>query len=124
MTRVVIESPLNDLTRELIEENKKYARRCMLDSLRRGEAPFASHVLYDHPDILDDMKPEERMLGITAGFYWGEMAELVAVYTDRGISSGMKRGIEFYRTHKIPVEYRSLSHAGVHREIPGEEPPI
>lgn len=111
MTRVLIESPLNDITRELIEENKRYARKCVLDSLRRGEAPYASHLFFDHPEILDDLQPNERESGMLAGFAWGEVAELVAVYMDRGISSGMERGIAHYTLKGIPVEYRRLLYA-------------
>jgi hypothetical protein len=109
MLRVVIESPLNDLTRELIERNKQYARLCVLNSLLRGEAPFASHLLYDHPEILDDLKLHDRNLGLGAGLVWGREANLVAVYTDRGISSGMRVGIDHYTNLSIPIEYRSLN---------------
>lgn len=118
MKRVIIESPLKG--NKLL--NRHYARACMLDCLMRGEAPFASHLLYDHPDILDDDKPEDRELGITAGFQWGEAADLVAVYTDLGISSGMERGIVRARTAGTPIEYRTLEEynppeeASLHRQ--------
>jgi hypothetical protein len=111
MTRVVIESPLDDITRELVEENKRYARKCIVDCLRRGEAPYASHLFFDHPEILDDLKPEEREVGLVAGLAWGMMADKVAVYTDRGISKGMLRGIAHYEINGIPVEYRTLPNA-------------
>lgn len=94
MKRVVIESPLNAVTRELIEDNKLYAKTCVRDSLRRGEAPYASHLFFDQQEILDDMNPEERELGIKAGFAWGEAAEAVVFYVDRGLSPGMLRGFE------------------------------
>jgi len=108
MKRVVIESPLNGPSRTHVEVHKLYARDCMRDSLMRGEAPFASHLLYDQVGLLDDLIPEERELGIIAGFTWGEKAELVAVYTDRGISAGMKRGIELAQSRGIEVVYRQL----------------
>lgn len=86
MLRVVIESPLSgDFVR-----NVRYARLCMLDSLRRGEAPFASHLLYTQ--MLDDVVPDQRRLGMNAGFVWGEVGELRAFYCDLGISSGMEEG--------------------------------
>jgi hypothetical protein len=112
--RVVIESPLNDVTEELIQENLHYARRCLLDSLRRGEAPYASHVLFHHKDLLNDLRPDERRLGMEAGFTWGKEAELVAVYTDRGISRGMQAGIDTYRHRGIPVEMRTLRLIDLH----------
>jgi hypothetical protein len=106
--RVVIESPLSAPTREGIEKNKEYAKRCMRDSILRGEAPYASHLLFDQPGILDDTKPGERTVGMEAGFAWGQMADLIAVYTDLGMSSGMKAGIDHYRHKGIPIELRSL----------------
>lgn len=108
MIRVIIESPLNAPTRAGIEENKIYARRCMLDSLYRGEAPFASHLLYDQPGILDDRVPSQRATGMEAGFCWGAAAQMVAVYTDRKISNGMQIGIDRARSLGIPVEYRTI----------------
>ena len=85
MKLVVIESPFAG-DRAL---NDRYLRACLLDSLNRGEAPFASHAIY--PQILDDMKPEERRKGMEAGFVWGAKADLVAVYGDLGRSSGDRR---------------------------------
>ena len=85
MKLVVIESPLSgDFGRNLI-----YAKLCMLDSLRRGEAPFASHLLYTQ--VLDDTDPESRDRGMTAGFAWGKKCDLRAFYMDRGMSGGMLR---------------------------------
>lgn len=106
--RVIIESPLSASSRTLIEENKRYARLCMRDSLLRGEAPFASHVLYDHADILDDLIPNERKQGMHAGFEWIQMAELSAIYDDLGISSGMKLGIVEAQRVNRRIEYRKL----------------
>jgi len=106
--RVIIESPLNALTRKGVEKNKEYARACMRDSLSRGESPFASHLLYDQVGILDDLKDDERQTGIQAGFEWGSQAELIAVYVDNGVSDGMERGICHYRELGIRMEMRSL----------------
>lgn len=101
---VVIESPLaGDVAR-----NTRYARAAMRDSLRRGEAPYASHLLYAQPGILDDLVPGEREQGISAGFAWGACAELVAVYTDLGISGGMRRGIARAEAAGTEVVYRSI----------------
>jgi len=80
----------------------------MHDCLERGEAPLASHLLYTQSSILDDDVAEERTLGINAGFAWAKHAELSAVYTDFGISDGMKLGIEDAEKNNRPVEYRKL----------------
>ena len=63
MKLVVIESPYAGQ----IARNVEYARACMADSLRRGEAPIASHLLYTQPGILRDEVEGERELGINAG---------------------------------------------------------
>ena len=102
MRLVIVESPFAGE----VEANIAFARACMLDCLRRGEAPFASHMLY--PQVLDDLDPEERRQGIEAGLAWGEQAEATVVYTDRGTSAGMELGIERARKVGRPVEFRTL----------------
>lgn len=104
MRLVIIESPYAGD----IGLNERYARACLADSLRRNEAPFASHLIYTQPGVLDDTIPDERMLGIHAGFAWGQAAEMTAVYTDLGISSGMKYGIEAAEKARREIEYRTI----------------
>jgi hypothetical protein len=99
---VIIESPFAGN----VERNKAYAQAALLDSLRRGEAPFASHLLYTQ--VLDDTNVVERAQGILAGLAWGAQAALTAVYMDRGVSPGMTRGIEAALAAGRPVEYRRL----------------
>jgi hypothetical protein len=108
MQRIIVESPLNAPTREGVEENKAYARACVLDSLRRGEVPYASHVFFDQPGLLDDLRPGERRLGMEAGLAWGEVADLVAAYLDRGVSNGMRAGIALAKTRKQAIHFRSI----------------
>ena len=69
MKRVILESPYAGD----VERNVAYARACLRDSLLRGEAPIASHLLYTQPGVLDDQIPEERQMGIDAGLAWGMM---------------------------------------------------
>lgn len=107
MKRVCIESPYaGDIARNLT-----YARRCVLDCLRRGEAPIASHLLYTQPGILDDDIHSERQWGIETGLAWLAVAELVVVYRDLGISVGMELGIGAAKHAGIPVEYREIGGA-------------
>jgi hypothetical protein len=101
---VIIESPFAGAR----NENILYARRAMLDSLRRGEAPFASHLLY--PQVLDDDTPADRELGILAGFNFYSVAALCAVYADMGVSPGMLRGIAHARAASIPVTHRMIGY--------------
>lgn len=104
MRLVIIESPYAGD----VEANVEYARRCVRDSLSRGEAPIASHLLYTQPNILNDDKPEERQWGIDAGLAWRRVAEASVVYTDRGISAGMNYGIQEAISAGVPIEYRSI----------------
>lgn len=104
MKRVVIESPYAGD----VAANVTYARRCLLDSLRRGEAPFASHLLYTQDGVLSDLLPEERSLGIAAGLAWGTVAQLAAVYLDRGVSEGMRQGILAHRKRGLPIVCRRI----------------
>lgn len=101
---VILESPYAGD----VAENERYARACMRDSLLRGEAPFASHLLYTQPGILDDNKPEERALGIEAGLVIGLAMRRTVVYTDRGISEGMRHGIDCARREHRVVLTRKL----------------
>lgn len=104
MKLVIIESPFaGDWPR-----NETYARRAMADSLARGEAPYASHLLYTQPGVLDDNIPEQRTQGIEAGLAWGQKADLTAVYTDLGMSSGMALGVERAKEEGRPVEFRKI----------------
>lgn len=112
MTRVVLESPFAAPTPEGVQANIKYARRCVRDCLNRNEAPIASHLLFTQEGILDDTKPEERALGMKAGFAWNVKAEKVVVYTDRGISKGMHAGVALAKKYGIPVEYRAIDNQG------------
>lgn len=105
--RVVIESPYNGSTPEITARNVDYAKAAMFDSLQRGEAPFASHLLYTQ--VLNDKVERDRAAGMSAGFAWGNCAEAVVVYQDRGISAGMAAGIQRALTLGIPVEYRKLN---------------
>lgn len=109
MKLVILESPFAAATAEGIQANIEYARACVKDSLLRGEAPIASHLLYTQPGILDDTVPEERKHGIDAGLAWRAVSHGSVVYVDRGVSTGMKYGIEAARSAGRTVEFRSLN---------------
>lgn len=104
MKLVIIESPFAGD----VEANITYARRCVRDSLSRGEAPICSHLLYTQSGILDDMIPSERQWGIDAGLAWHAAKVTTVVYTDRGVSRGMEYGIAAAERAGNPVEYRTI----------------
>jgi hypothetical protein len=129
MIRVMIESPFmpkapHNTPEHAVElaRNIAYAWDLVLDSLRRGEAPFASHLFY--PNVLaggDDRDPVERQLGIDAGTAWAQAATVIVVGTDLGVTGGTLRRLaalqEWANNSDVPehemvtvhVEYRSLS---------------
>lgn len=104
MKLVILESPFAGD----IDGNIAYAKYCVHDCLLRDEAPIASHLLFTQPGILNDLIPEERKLGINAGHAWIPVAELMVVYMDKGISNGMKQGIELAHKCGLKVELRTL----------------
>lgn len=104
MRRVIIESPYAGD----VEANIDYARRAVRDSVLRGEAPIASHLLFTQPGILDDDVPAERQLGIDAGLAWRGVADATVAYADRGVSRGMQYGISAANAAQVPVEYRYI----------------
>jgi hypothetical protein len=104
MKLVILESPFGGD----IEANVLYARQAVKDSLLRGEAPIATHLLYTQEGILDDSIPTERKFGIDAGLAWGKVADKTVVYIDRGISPGMEYGIQRAKDENRLIEYRSL----------------
>lgn len=105
---VIIESPYRGKDTTDTGRNIDYARRCMRDALTRGDYPLASHLLYTQTKILDDTIKAERDLGIEAGLAWGMHADATLVYTDRGVSEGMKHSIAAAHAAGRPIEYRSL----------------
>ena len=109
MRRVVVESPLRAADDAGRERTRQYARACCRSCLiDHGEAPFASHLLYDQPGLLDDRVSAERELGILAGLSFVQDADATVVYVDLGMSDGMRRGIRAAEDAGRPIEYRTL----------------
>jgi hypothetical protein len=99
---VVVESPFaGDM-----EGNRKYAVKACADCFRRGETPFASHLLY--PQILNELAPGAREQGITAGYEFWEIAHKIVFYVDHGWSSGMIRAKEKVEMQVFPFEERKI----------------
>lgn len=117
MPTVIVESPFKTNTLLLSDgksyvcaedDNVRYARACLRDCLDRGEAPFASHLLYTQEGVLDDADPEERRRGIEAGFEIARTLDRRVFYVDRGFSDGMKWGLLQARELDQPCEIRIL----------------
>jgi hypothetical protein len=106
---VVIESPFAPGRDGDVARNISYARAALRDSLVRGEAPFASHLLYTQDGVLRDDVPEERELGLSAGAHFRMCADRTVVYTDLGISPGMLRAIHHAQDLGHRIEFRKLA---------------
>ena len=104
MKRTIIESPFAGD----VEGNVTYARQCVRDSVLRGEAPIASHLLFTQPGILRDDVPGERKLGIEAGLAWRAVADYSVFYTDRGWSNGMLDALHRCINSGSPFKVRAL----------------
>jgi hypothetical protein len=117
---VILESPFAGQGRWAITKffdriaNIRYARECLRDALGRGEAVFASHLLYTQRGVLRDWLPHERDRGIVAGQSWARRADYVVVYIDRGVSSGMDMGISLANALGMPIEFRSIRGVEIH----------
>ena len=111
--RVTIESPWRTTDASTRARYLSYARDAVADALARGEAPFASHLLYTQPGIAtegwtDDADPAIRARGLAAGLAWTAQADCIAVYVDLGITEGMLTAIATAQAAGIKVENRSL----------------
>ncbi len=101
---VIVESPFAGD----IDTNLRYAREAMRDCFERGETPFASHLLYTQPGVLDDTLPEERLKGISAGYIFWAYARKIVFYTDLGFSPGMLAAYNRCAVMGWDYEQRSL----------------
>ena len=117
---VDVETPYGNKDEEKIRRNLLYARACARDCLiQRGELPFASHLFFTQPGILDDNIPKERKIGINAGKDLIESLPniVTVVYTDLGISEGMQYGIDRAKKNKRGIEYRTLGEGWEEKEL-------
>ena len=108
MKRVVIESPYAGNEKEM-QINEIYGEYAMHDCLvNYNESPYASHLLYTRNHVLRDWVPEDRKLGIEAGFIWRDVAEQSNFYVDLGITDGMNLGIDDCNSKRREFKLRSL----------------
>ena len=105
MQRVILESPYSGE----MKFNEIYGELCMHDCLvNHDETPYASHLLYTRKYVLDDTKPDERKLGIEAGFEWREATNMTVFYIDVGFTTGMDLGLEHCKEIDKPHAVRRL----------------
>jgi hypothetical protein len=107
MKTVILESPYASSGITTKDQNILYARKCLRDCIDRGEAPFASHLLYTQ--VLNDDDPEERNLGIRMGYQWWVATDYIVFYTDLGWSRGMITALQLAINSKHKFWIRSLT---------------
>lgn len=98
---VMLESPYAATPGRSVKDNVAYARLCMIDSVTRGEVPFATHLLWtQRPDggwagEKNGATDAEHWLGrdkaLAMGNAWREWADMTVLYVDFGVTPGMER---------------------------------
>lgn len=106
MKPVVLISPYSAPTILGRSRNRLYAEEALADAIARGEAPFASHLLY--PFVLNDDDDGERTLGFACETAWLDLAREAVVYVDRGISTGMAAEMLHCLRQGYRITFRSL----------------
>ena len=113
MRLVMVESPYRATEHRTLAQHREYLRMALADCIRRNESPMASHHLF--PEILNDDTPYERALGIRAGLAWGRHCDAVAVYSDLGVTPGMREAISEYKSAGKVIEWRGIDYREVRR---------
>lgn len=119
---VSIESPYRASTLKLQQEHICYAiLACKHASKFHNEAPFASHLILtqsvdhnggsfycsdDQPDPHDLGLGREGAINITHAARL--KCDKIVLYTDYGISNGMKAAVDIAENISIPIEHRTL----------------
>jgi hypothetical protein len=90
---------------ELLRQNLIYARLALKNSMNRGEAPFASHLLYTQ---VWDETPELRDAGIKAGLELYTRVDGIALYVDLGRSAGMRNAEKHADLYSVERSHRLI----------------
>lgn len=98
---VMIESPYSGD----VEANEDYARTALWDSLERGEAPIATHLLWTQ--VWDDTCEKTRSTALSRCRTLRNRVDNVVFYVDLGFSDGMKRALAECIEDDLSYEFRS-----------------
>lgn len=106
----IVESPLRGHP-DGYEAGKAYARCCLSDSIKRGETPWASHLLYTQ--VLDDTRASERSKGIEMHINIVTIASAIpnakmVLYADYGVSQGMEEAYYLAEGLNMKIEKRFI----------------
>lgn len=114
MKRLIVESPFAASEAYSVEENVAFARKVCRHALLLGFSPYASHLFFTQPGLLNDDLPDERRLGIDAGLVWSTDVEDVwfALRPGEKLSLGMTYAANRHRMRTARVQYRIYSPEG------------
>ena len=101
MKKVFICSPFRAAQLHIRREYVAYAKALCRYALRCGLNPLAPHLFL--PQVLDDMDPAARDLGMMCGRQWLEACDLIWIGIAFGVSEGMQVEIERAKVLKIPA---------------------
>lgn len=101
MRMVYICSPYRAKDSAQLDRNIEYAQQITRQAIAAGLAPITPHLYMTQ--CLNEDKPDERELGITAGLELLKNCDLVIVGTKYGISEGMVREITAAATPNIQI---------------------
>lgn len=92
---------------------RQYIRMCIRDCLVREEIPWASHVMFAWTEALYDDDPEQRAEGLAVAKQMSKRCDLIAVYSDLGVTSGMREVLTF-----AAFQGKKIEHRKIYREAP------
>lgn len=113
---VIVESPWAGLGANQVDERNLlqskaaiYLRKCIRDSLARGEIPWASHAMFALSRSLYEEDADQRMEGIEIGKRAiKDLASKVVFYVDHGISPGMQQARTWAIMNGVEIEMRKI----------------
>lgn len=124
---VSVESPYSTSNGHTLRTNIAYATACVKDAALRGESPFASHLLLTRTlmsdgssDFISDEVAElwgaSRDVCIALTHASRLRCDAIVLYTDIGLSSGMKAAVEAVDTFNKESKYRKIQ--VIYRTLP------
>ena len=84
--------------------NKEFAREKTKKVIEQGGYPITPHLYVT--EVLDDRVLTERETGLHVGLKLLEKCDILCVFQEKGISSGMQREIDYVRQNFKEIEIR------------------
>lgn len=98
MKLIYVCSPLAGDIKNNIEKAKRYCKEVIQNDLIEQYIPIAPHIYFTQ--FLDDLKPEDRQLGLKCGLELLKICDELWVYGDHTKSLGMTAEVEWWKNNK------------------------